>query len=242
MYSFPSPSGLLVQLLILTVFTHPLTAQHTVPPIDSLSFTDDEVISVPLLQLAGIESNVPAADIPYLSFLRALPHGPNGIELRWTKTDQRRAAHYVIQRSPDGRIYRTVGRIRARRQDENEYHYSFYDRRVKKRKFFYRLRQVNRDGSESYSHEVIFQRPKQTPPIALIPNPANGRQYTVKLGRIFRGEQLRVELLCPRGKRLRKRVVKHGDFKLTTKGLTAGVYTLRVLNDNQWLNRLVVVD
>lgn len=221
-----------------------VSGQATVAPqpsLDSLVYIDDETVSVPLLQLHGVGGNFSDAKVPYLSYLKATPYNKNGVALIWTKTDERRAAYYTIQRSPDGRVYRNVGRMRARGRDAERLTYSFYDRHQQQRKCFYRLRQVNRDGSESYSHEVIYERPKKALRIALIPNPDNKREYTVRLGRVFKGEQHRVELVGPQGKRYRKRIVKRKEFKLTTKGLANGVYTLRVLNEDQWLDRRVVV-
>ncbi|CAH1000403.1 hypothetical protein LEM8419_01556 [Neolewinella maritima] len=208
---------------------------------DSLTYQDEEVVSVPLLRLNRNVASFTTDTVPYLSDLRAIPDGPTGIQLKWRKTDERRAAYYAIERSVDGRVFRSVGRIRARGGDEAVVDYSFRDRKVTRRKFFYRLKQVNRDGSRSYSHEVIFQRMKRRHQIALIPSAESAREYTVKLGKLFKGEKVYIELLNPRGKRLRKRIVKRANFKLTTKGLVAGVYTLRVLDEEQWIQRRVVV-
>ena len=216
--------------------------QTSVTPLpDTLVYMDDETVSVPLLRLNGVGGNFSAADIPYLSYLKAVPDGKHGVRLQWTKTDERRAAYYAIQRSPDGRVFHTIGRVKARGDDGTQLNYLFRDRRLIRRKCLYRLRQVNRDGSESYSHEVIYERPKQAPKIALVPLPDSERTYLVKLGRIYRGERMRMELLNPRGKRLRKRTIRRKEFKLTTKGLNAGVYTLRIMDDDQWHDRRLVV-
>lgn len=212
-----------------------------VPAFDTLVYMDDETVSVPLLRLNGVGGNFSAAEIPYLSYLKAMPDGQHGVRLQWTKTDERRAAYYAIERSPDGRVFHTIGRMKARGDDGAQLNYLFRDRRLLRHKALYRLRQVNLDGSESFSHEVIYERPQRAPKIALEPLPDSERTYLVKLDRLDRGERLRMELLCPRGKRLRKRTIRRKEFKLPTKGLHAGVYTLRIMDDDQWHNRRLVL-
>jgi hypothetical protein len=78
------------------------------------------------------------------------------IRLNWSTATETNNSHFDIQRKFDATEWKTIGSIKGNGTTTQIQHYSFSDdlRNSSSRKIFYRLKQVDLDGSFSYSNEI----------------------------------------------------------------------------------------
>ena len=98
----------------------------------------------------------------------------NGIELTWNTSTETNNSGFDIERSPDNINFQKIGFVKGFGTSTNSNSYSYLDRNVGG-KFFYRLKQIDFNGSFKYSKTVEVNTSK---PFAFVlnqnyPNPFN---------------------------------------------------------------------
>ncbi|NJB86065.1 hypothetical protein GGR26_001833 [Lewinella marina] len=93
-----------------------------------------------------------------------------GVELKWTVEDQRDNAGFAVERATgDEGVFTEVGFVAA--HAHGDYHYTDYYA-PQNATLYYRLRQVDHDGSEMYS-SLVTVAPQQRQELSVYPNPAS---------------------------------------------------------------------
>ncbi|GAA4342921.1 T9SS type A sorting domain-containing protein [Flaviaesturariibacter amylovorans] len=77
--------------------------------------------------------------------------------LHWTTADEVRFRHFVVERSLDGRSYSSIGTVPGLGGARNQYSFSDDIASFPNNRLYYRLRQVDEDGSYRYSRVVVLQ-------------------------------------------------------------------------------------
>ncbi|MEM6346250.1 MAG: T9SS type A sorting domain-containing protein [Bacteroidota bacterium] len=93
--------------------------------------------------------------VEWLSFAAVWEEGE--AKLDWATASETNADLYVVERSFDGRRFEGIGEVKAFGNSNETQTYAFRDAAVKNFQIwevFYRLRQIDFDGSESYSNTV----------------------------------------------------------------------------------------
>jgi Secretion system C-terminal sorting domain len=90
------------------------------------------------------------------------------IALRFTTASESDNSHFEIERSTDGRTFNKVGEIKGAGTTSQEQRYSFVDEAPVKGTNYYRLKQVNFDGSFEFS-KVVTARFGRSSSISVIP-------------------------------------------------------------------------
>ncbi|HEX4959060.1 MAG TPA: hypothetical protein VFV46_12840 [Lacibacter sp.] len=88
---------------------------------------------------------------PEISGLQ-LSHNSSTIMLQWLAKSEPNGIYYEIERSEDGINYKTVGIVLGGFDKSDGYHYMFREQ-VKNTKFYYRIRQIHKDGSSRIAAE-----------------------------------------------------------------------------------------
>ena len=132
-----------------------------------------------------------AQDVPLLSLQAPLPVELTGFEakwtggateLRWATASEKNSSHFVVERSADGKSdYQALGRVAAAGTSTSSRSYQLRDTEAGAlgvSTLYYRLRQVDVDGSESFSPVVAVAVGKQAgvAQLAVYPNPAASAQ------------------------------------------------------------------
>lgn len=76
------------------------------------------------------------------------------VGLQWRTMQEQNASHYNIQRSEDGIRFRTIAMAMAQGTTSSVTDYSFEDKQATGNMYYYRLEQVDLDGSSSFSSIV----------------------------------------------------------------------------------------
>lgn len=145
-------------------------------------------------------------------------------QLSWATATELRSQHFITERSTDGRTFSAFGEpVAAAGSSQTERRYVSYDTAPPARQVYYRIRQVDTDGTSSYTSVVAVQAPLAGP-LAAYPTP------------VRRGEPLHTTLpagAAPRlhdvlGRRLPVVTMpaSNGTLDVDTRGLASGVYLL----------------
>ena len=94
---------------------------------------------------------------------------PSGVALNWATATEKNNDRFEVQRSADGQSFQTIGTVKGQGNSSNLREYAFTDSRPITGQSYYRLRQVDIDGSSAFSSVVAVQTRTET---AVYPNPA----------------------------------------------------------------------
>jgi len=81
-----------------------------------------------------------------------------GIMLKWSTAIEVNNAMFVIERSTDGVDYENIGNVNGKGTTEDVSEYNFLDVNATKSKLYYRLKQMDIDGSFSYSDIIALDK------------------------------------------------------------------------------------
>ncbi|RZK61574.1 MAG: T9SS type A sorting domain-containing protein, partial [Hymenobacter sp.] len=149
--------------------------------------------------------------------------GP-GVRVRWATASEQHSAYFGIERSPDGLVFGEIGRVAAAGTSARARTYEFLDQQPLVGVAYYRLRQVDQDGSWQYSPVQLAVWQPALAALRAFPNPAHGA--TTVLG-ATPGE--RVAVLDTQGRVVAAALAGAtgtATLRLPT-GLASGVYIVR---------------
>ena len=93
------------------------------------------------------------------------------VNVSWATASEKNNDHFDVQRSATGEDFATIGTVKGQGNSSNAHEYTFTDGHPLAGQTYYRLRQVDIDGSTSYSPVVAVQRSSVA---AAYPNPTAG--------------------------------------------------------------------
>jgi uncharacterized delta-60 repeat protein len=147
------------------------------------------------------------------------------VALAWHTASEKNSARFEVERSRDGRNFERIGTVAAQGTTTRPTDYRFADEHPSRiaQLLYYRLRQVDRDGSASYS-PVQRVAMDATPNLSLFPNPASG---TATLAGATPGTL--VQVLDALGREVATATADAaGSAALVLpRGLTSGLYVVR---------------
>jgi hypothetical protein len=178
----------------------------------------------------GISNPLP---IKLVSFTADLLSGMPEVQLNWSTSYELDNQYFLVQRSADGQQFSTIDTTAAT-DSEIGSAYSYIDAHPLSGANFYRLEQVDRDGTGTYSPILLVTVGKASADLQLSPNPADATVY-LEMGGDVSGS-LQVKLLDVQGRSLRNWVIQKtaGNWNqaLDVSGLPAGSYFIQVLGTN----------
>ena len=159
------------------------------------------------------------------------------VRLDWTTEQEINAAHFVVERSLDGRRWDSVRMVLAQGNSAVPVQYRVYDEAPPGGTCFYRLKQVDLDGRYVYSlvRRVFIQEPGE---LIVSPNPASSRlalQFTNS-----QAAEKRIQILGADGLVKLDQVYRSDYVEVPLKSLPAGNYYVRALTANGILLRSFV--
>ncbi|OON70675.1 beta strand repeat-containing protein [Hymenobacter sp. CRA2] len=103
----------------------------------------------------------------------AEPAGPGTVRLAWATAQEQRSAYFDVERSLNGQHFVAIGRVAAAGTSTNRRTYALHDEQLPAGAslFYYRLRQVDTDGTAAYSPLKAVR--VAAAGLTLAPNPAH---------------------------------------------------------------------
>ncbi len=162
------------------------------------------------------------------------------VRLYWSVYQDNQVAYFDIERSSDGRQFEFLERVEAH-TGVGDFQYEASDPSPFRGVSYYRLRQVDFDGSYRYSviRSILINRLADE--FALFPNPLfSGQQLEVKTNR---ADQYRLILYDQKGRIVYAKELL-GDASLSELELAPGVYSWQILippqGGRRWVGKLLV--
>ncbi len=157
------------------------------------------------------------------------------VALQWTTSSEENVAQFVIERSSDGKNYKSIGTVAATGNSSTPKNYSFTDQNPAASNNYYRLQVQDLDGRITYSKIVIINvSAGSTTSMQVFPNPvANELQVQIPGG--FNGNTS-LQVYDVSGHLMKtNRINLNGNAVNTTVDVTTlpvGVYTLKATDGN----------
>lgn len=148
------------------------------------------------------------------------------VQVRWATASELRSAYFEVQRSLDGSVFATLEKQAAHGTTAQSHTYTSLDQAAPAGRLYYRLRQVDTDGAESFSPVVTLAATTAATTLALYPNPAHD-ELTLPMA----GEM--VQVLDLAGRVLQATTLPTSG-KLNVAALPPGTYLLRLLLNSQF--------
>ncbi|AII52040.1 T9SS type A sorting domain-containing protein [Hymenobacter sp. APR13] len=153
-------------------------AATTTPSSRSFSF------STTVLGLLTVSNSANPLPVELVEFT-AERQGEDGL-LRWTTASETNNARFEVEASADGRTFSRIGQVNGRGTTSQRSDYRFLDRnltRYQASPVYYRLRQVDQDGTATTSPVRTVQVPGATPKLLAeaFPNPHHSGKLTLRV-------------------------------------------------------------
>lgn len=142
--------------------------------------------------------------------------------LRWSTSREINSKKFEVQRSSDGTNFQKIGELAAAGSSSSVSHYEFADNDPLSGINFYRLKQIDLDGSFEYSRIVRIHFGKKMN-LTVAPNPVNGQLH------LYTDVHTRsIRIFDMQGKLVLRHAVNPGvnHYQLNVSGLPAGIFSL----------------
>jgi hypothetical protein len=101
--------------------------------------------------------------------------GAKGTQLNWSTASEKNNAAFEIQRSSTPNEFKTIGRVAGQGTSSQSHNYGWLDAQPLAGLSYYRLRQLDTDGTESFSPVATVQHKEGLVAGAFFPNPTTGQ-------------------------------------------------------------------
>ena len=159
----------------------------------------------------------------------------DNVELNWATASEINNSHFEIERSYDGRNFETIGEVSGNGNSQHRIDYSYTDVPVSnlQNTVFYRLKQVDFDGTFEYSdiRVVRFDQIGNKMQLVAYPNPMND-ELNVMLS-LPSGEKYQLQVTNSYGALVyqKNHLFSSGLHTLDLSQWNDGMYTLKVASD-----------
>lgn len=168
-----------------------------------------------------------------------------GIVLNWSTASEKNNDHFDIERSIDGKNFEKIGIQKGKGTTSAASEYKFLDKHPQKGLNYYRLKQVDFDGTHEYSHivKVTTEKGMLSLGVKLIPNPCSNENCSVLLQGVDTSKELVVEMKDLTGRTVLRQVIPadQPSFNLPKANLGKGVYILSAKNGQNFTYQKVII-
>lgn len=155
------------------------------------------------------------------------------INLSWETASEKNNEYFVVERSENARTFEGIAKISGHKTTGSVNKYAYEDREAVSRDnslFYYRLKQVDLDGTSTYSSIIALALPKTDKVFSIGPNPTAGK-LTVFASETYSGVTLAI--LNKEGRIItEKQLMKTAQTDFNLEQYPAGIYFLKIKKDN----------
>ncbi|MCC5943847.1 MAG: proprotein convertase P-domain-containing protein [Bernardetiaceae bacterium] len=195
---------------------------------------------------SNVDAQFNPLPVSWLSF-EAQNEGARDALLTWETTAEENNSHFVVERSADGKRFEAIGKVEGLNQATGKSSYHYYDRnaadRAEKGVLYYRLRQVDFDGTYAYSStRDVYFGVNAFGIVSLAPNPFSG-QITVTYD-VPSAMPIQMRLIDMHGRVLwqhsESQTAGRHSQRLLTPNYAKGTYILQLIGADKVLNHKIV--
>lgn len=166
--------------------------------------------------------------------------------INWQTVSENNSSAFIIERSFTGNNFITAGTVPAAGNSNTSKTYYYSDtavalRNPSQKRFFYRLKTVDRDGKFSYSAVIVLVKDGNTSfNITVYPNPANAF-INIRVEGLQNNHPLSVTIQDLQGRLMIQKEGLGNNEKLNTYQLIPGQYFISVYHNNQLIKTIPVI-
>ena len=166
-------------------------------------------------------NNVDQSPLPVNFITITAKKNENSVDVKWAVADEINVDHYEVEKSTDGRNFKTIGSVYAGKKNV----YSFTDGQMSNGAVLYRVKNVDIDGRSKYSTIVRINLNK-TIVLKAFPTPANN-QVTIEYP--LQATKGKVSLATIDGRTIKMMDAAQGSTQtsINLSGLNSGMYIIR---------------
>ena len=160
----------------------------------------------------------------------------------WSTASELNNERFEIQRSKDGLNWFKIDEVAGAGTSVHTINYQILDKRPLMGVSYYRLKQVDTDGTATYSNIVSLNKDQTDPAIAVYPNPATNNFHMYFSG--FETETVEVNILDNSGRSVynfNPNIQNNSEQKIDVENFQSGVYHIQVRYENQVINKKIVI-
>lgn len=163
-----------------------------------------------------------------LSYFEAIPNqNTQSVAVEWITISEKDNAFFALERSVNGLEFDKIATIEGIGNSFERQEYSYLDETPNKGINYYRLRQVDEDGTSNYSQVLSVEL--QSTEISVFPNPV-GAELSVRLSEMISGG---ISFFNAQGQLVDyRRIVEEQSFEVSMEKLTPGIYFYNITNSN----------
>lgn len=179
--------------------------------------------------LGTIEESDSPLPVELISFEHNLQN--ETVILNWKTGTEINNDHFDVMKSPDGKKFRKIGKVAGSGNIDQEVSYSFNDANPFAGPNYYKLNQVDFDGSYEESYTIVaFFEPKED--IVVYPVPVSD-ELTIELGSRFFATKALISILDLSGREIKSRLYDENmrQAVMQVHDVEGGLYIIRVQND-----------
>jgi hypothetical protein len=124
----------------------------------------------------AVSSN-PAAPLPVELVSFEAERTSNGVQCSWKTASEKNNSHFEVERSVNGHQFEKVGKVAGAGSLAGSHTYNLHDAKAPNHTLYYRLRQVDKDGTATYSPVAVVQGCSNCvaaqATLAVVPNPGS---------------------------------------------------------------------
>ncbi|WP_025764230.1 M4 family metallopeptidase [Dyadobacter tibetensis] len=173
----------------------------------------------------GLSTAPPVGPLPVTLVRFEGESSKEGNMLLWETAQEINHDHFIVERSTDARRFEAIGRINQYAPSDGLGRYQYLDRNPADGTNYYRLKQVDLDGSFAYSKMVVLHADALT--TIAYPNPASSRMYIGVEGMNISGAT--IEIVNSAGQLVQNQTPKwteSGKIEVDVEQLVPGIYQL----------------
>lgn len=212
------------------LFNNSTSSSYYPLAISNAHFSDFSVNSFSEFWLHGSGNNSP---LPIaLSYFNAYCDADNTVKIEWTTTSEVNNSHFIIERSNDANNWKFVSQISGSGNSNELKSYSYSDLNTERSIQYYRLTQVDYDGStQTFAPKSTYCKNIETDNIKVYPNPTiDICNIEFNANTSFKNGNLSVLDMTGRKVITQEISINEGENKiqLNLNSLAAGVYNIQI--------------
>jgi len=159
--------------------------------------------------------------------------------LIWTTANEVNSAYFEVEHSLDGRAFASIGKVAAQGESSTLQFYDFTHELPAKGVNYYRLKQVDNDGSFEYSRIVALSFSKAA--VEVYPNPAIDHVVVVIDKDLAFDKHATINVYNSLSQLVQTQTMSTENYKIKVNDLPNGTYIIQVNIGNQIFNKQIII-
>ena len=165
-------------------------------------------------------------------------YNTNIVTLSWSTASESNNDRFEVEKSTNGVDFEVIGIVSGMGNSNTIQDYSFEEVNPQSGVIYYRLVQIDYDGTES-SSKIIKVNIQKSIEVKLYPNPVNSGE---NLNMVFNteGEKI-IEVYEISGKLIRSYNTRDNKYRVNTNELKTGIYIVRIISNDKVISKRIQI-